>query len=89
MHTAAQTRAYSTPNVAAIASLVWSVNPSLSPSDLKKLLVETTTDVVEHALEQLQQADAKICGSVLNNVDLKNDGYYYYGYKNGQYYQTS
>ncbi|MDC0935965.1 S8 family serine peptidase [Pirellulales bacterium] len=37
------------PNVAAIATLVWSVNPQLSANDLKKLLVETTTDVVDPA----------------------------------------
>jgi len=33
------------PNMAAIASLVWSVNPALSGTQLRQLLIDTATDL--------------------------------------------
>ncbi len=40
----------------------------------------STREVVRHARQELATANAKIFGVVLNNVDLKRDGYYDYYY---------
>ena len=44
-------------------------------------------DLVEKAKDQLQTVGANIIGVVLNDVDIKRDGYYrYYYYYNYEYY---
>lgn len=44
-------------------------------------------DLIEKAKDQLQTVGANIIGTVLNDVDIKRDGYYkYYYYYNYEYY---
>ena len=44
-------------------------------------------DLIEKAKEQLETVGANIIGVVLNDVDVKRDGYYrYYYYYNYEYY---
>ncbi|MEW6382252.1 MAG: polysaccharide biosynthesis tyrosine autokinase [bacterium] len=45
-------------------------------------------NVAMKAKQQLDSIDARIFGAVLNRLDLKKDGYYYYSYyRYGDYYQ--
>jgi len=41
---------------------------------------ETTRKALKIAVSQLEQVNAKICGVILNNVDVKRDKYYRYYY---------
>ncbi len=49
----------------------------------------TTVDEARHALYELRNSKENIWGGVLNMVDLKKEGYYYYSYKKNSYYNTS
>jgi succinoglycan biosynthesis transport protein ExoP len=47
---------------------------------------KTSRDAIRHAKDQLHEARAKILGGVLNNVNMKKYGYYYYyGYRDKYY----
>jgi len=44
-------------------------------------------DVVRRSLDKLREVDAPVAGAVLNNFDVKKQGYYYgYGYRYYDYY---
>ncbi len=53
---------------------------------------ETTRHAAQAALDQLDAAQAKFIGAVLNRVDLQHHAYYYSQYyrrEYGEYYQQS
>jgi len=43
--------------------------------------------LIQRTKEALETVSSNICGVVLNQVDLKRDGYYYAGYQYGYYYK--
>ena len=48
---------------------------------------EVSRDVVERSVDKLRDVDSHIAGAVLNNFDLRKQGYYYgYGYRYYDYY---
>jgi len=49
-----------------------------------------TRDAAKQAKALLEKTKAKILGVVLNNVDIKREGYYYYyhNYNYSKYYNT-
>ena len=47
-----------------------------------------TVDAARHALHELRGRRENIWGGVLNMVDLKKEGYYYYSYKESSYYTS-
>lgn len=49
---------------------------------------ETARDPVRRSLRQLEEVKAKVLGAVLNQVDLKKEGYYYHYYRYYRPYGT-
>ena len=45
----------------------------------------TSRHAAQRALEQLEQVQARFVGSVLNNVDLEHNAYYYSQYYRREY----
>ncbi len=48
---------------------------------------KTKRNAAQQARDQLQSAETIMLGAVLNSVDMKKDGYYYYAYRYSRYYQ--
>lgn len=50
---------------------------------------KTSRGIVRRSRQLLSDVGAKICGVVLNNVDVRKHGYYYYQYYHQHYYSES
>jgi len=46
---------------------------------------KTTYQMMNHGMKQLEGIDAKVIGTVINDVDERKSGYYYYGYDKEYY----
>lgn len=49
----------------------------------------TNIDAARYARDELLRVQAKLWGAILNQVDFRKHGAYYYGYKENRYYQQS